>query len=281
MTFKNTFILLAFFFAALPCFAIEEKTAFECITHLETGSINWSTGKVTVTGKAKALPEKSLESIPGQARAEANKNIIDILKTIKINNRLSVGKYASTNDILLAGIEKTAMDAVIIKQLYTSNGSLELTIETSIFGGFLQIVLPEEIRQITQINTVETKEKKPKLDKIENYYTGLIVDASQLEFIPVLYPVIMSEQGAEVYSSALISRDYAVQHGVCKYVCDVDRAIADERSGTKPLIIKGLRTEPKENSFIVISTSDADAIEKIDERHQFFKQCKVIIVLGQ
>ncbi len=117
-------------------------------------------------------------------QAYANRHIIDILKQLIINNSLSVGEYASKNDIILAGIEKTARDAVIKKQYYTSALSVEIIIETNMFGGFLQLVLPEKIKQISQINFDKSGENSKKSG--ENLYTGLIIDARKFEVEPVL-----------------------------------------------------------------------------------------------
>jgi hypothetical protein len=96
----------------------------------------------------------------------------------------------------------------------------------------------------------------------------------------VLYPVIVSEQGRMIYSDLYISREFAVQHGVCKYLCSMDKALQDPRAGSHPLVLKGLRTSGKENTAIVISTADAKQIEQATERHLFLKQCRVIFVIG-
>jgi hypothetical protein len=255
----------------------QSKTS-HCITQFEHGIINWTTGNILAIGKASVEDntQTSQKSVPGSARADANRHIIDILKQLKINNALSVGEYASRNDIILAGIEKTARDAVTTKQYYTSALSVEIIVETSIFGGLLQLVLPEKIKPIPQINLEHSKinDKKSEAD----LYTGIIVDARKLEIEPVLNPVIISEQGHDIYSSSFISREFAVQNGVCKYYCDMEQAVKDERIGTNPLVIKGLRNAGKENSAIIISMSDYQTVEKTAERHTFLKECRFIIV---
>jgi hypothetical protein len=254
----------------------------DCVTLFENGEINWSSGKVTALGKAspKGNKEGANESVPGSARADASRNIIDILKQIKITNTMTVDQYASQNDIILAGIEKTARDAVITRQYYTSALDVEIEIETHIGGGFLQLVLPDDIRQISKI-----KPEKPVTDTSNGMgnipYTGLIIDARELEFEPTLYPTIVSEQGNEIYSSLFISREFAVQHGVCAYVCNMDKAIQNKRIGSHPLVFKGLRKSSNENASIVISMADTKQIEKTAERHLFLKECRVIIVVGQ
>jgi len=281
---KNTLIIITIIFLHLvfiysACLADQNQPrGYHCITQFENGEINWSNGNISATGKAtpKDNKETSIESVPGSARADANRQIIEILKKIKINTNLSVGEYASRNDIIMAGMEKTARDAIIAKQYYTSALAVEIKIETSIFGGFLQLVLPEEIRQIPKVGL----ETDPGLHAItgENLHTGLIIDARELLIEPVLNPVIISEQGHDVYSSVFISREFAVQNGVAKYLCSMDQALQDQRIGTNPLVFKGLRKEGKPDTAIVISMSDYRLLEKTAERHAFFKECRVIIV---
>lgn len=254
----------------------------ECVTLFDNGEINWSTGKVTAIGKAspKRNNEGANESVPGSARADASRNIIDILKQIKITNTMTVAQYASQNDIILAGIEKTARDAVITKQYYTSALDVEIEIETNIGGGLLQLVLPDDIRQISKINA-----EKPVTDTQNGMgnipYTGLIIDARGLELEPTLYPTIVSEQGNEIYSSLFISREFAVQYGICTYVCNMDAAIQKNRIGSHPLVFKGLRKSSNDNASIVISMADTKQIERTTERHLFLKECRVIIVADQ
>jgi hypothetical protein len=271
------------FSAFLFCFhtslslADQKKTeSSHCITQLEHGSVNWTTGNILATGKASARDntQTSHKSVPGSARADANRHIINILKQLIINNSLSVDEYASKNDVTLAGIEKTARDAVIVKQYYTSALSVEITIQTSILGGFLQMVLPEKIEQIPQIDFTKSGEN----NKNQTLFTGLIIDARKLKIKPVLNPVIVSEQGHDIYSSMFMSREFAVQNGVCRYYCNMDQALKDDRIGIHPLIIKGLRNAGEQNSAIVISMSDYSLLEKTAERHIFLKECRLIIV---
>ncbi len=219
--------------------------------------------------------------MPGSARANASKKIIEILKQLKIHNTLTVDQYASKNDIILAGIEKTARDALIVKQYYTSALDVEVMIETSIFGGFLQLVLPDDIRQISKINMEKSKNKAQlSTTGMGNIpYTGLIIDAQGLELEPVLYPTIISEKGNEIYSSLFISREFAVQYGVTTYVPTMDEAKKNKRIGSHPLVFKGLRKSDNDNSSIVISMADTKKIEKATERHTFLKECRVIIVM--
>lgn len=276
---------LVVFSAVSPARALEELKNKDCITALDTGTIDWTTGKVTALGKAspKGKEDGAQEKVPGLARAQAGQNIMEILKQIKIHSTLTVGQYVSHNEVLLEGIEKTAGDAVVTRQYYTSALDVEIMMETNLLGGFLQLVLPDEIRQISKISEEKPGQADQKsMTGMGNIpYTGLIIDARGLEIEPVLYPTLVSEQGHDIYTSLFISREFAVQYGVCTYVCSMEEAIQEKRIGSHPLILKGLRKSSNEHGSIVISMADTNQIEKATERHLFLKECRVIIVLGQ
>ncbi len=274
--------ILMFLFVFNCSYAFAEKISCPekgYVTKLENGHINWSTGYVTAKGKASPLKEdknKASSSIPGAAKTNANVNLISILKDIKIAKK-SVKEFVASNDNILAQIENSIADVSAIKQHYRSDGQLEIEIATSMYGSFLQLILPHDIVQIPQIELIKTDGET---QKQRGRYSGLVLDARELKFEPLLYPVIKNEQGDEIYSAVFINREYAVQYGVCKYFCSMEKAVIDERVGKNPLVLKGLRIGEDKNS-IVLNKADAEKIEKIVERHSFFKECRVIIVLNQ
>lgn len=82
--------------------------------------------------------------------------------------------------------------------------------EAPILGGFLQLVLPDHIRQIPKITDQKPnpgKNPMPETPVDRLPYSGLIVDAQGLEFEPILYPTIVGEQGKEIYSSLFVSKN--------------------------------------------------------------------------
>lgn len=245
------------------------------------GYVNWSTGRVCASGKVVPTDRKKADSpdfVLSAAKSDARRNLVDILKQLNIYGGRSVGDLAASDDHILAGIEKDVMDATLIKQSYTSNRSIEVVMGISIFGGFLQLVLPEEIKSIPSLKIINPPASSSRDQLV---YTGLIIDATAIGFDPVLYPVVVSEMGDEIYSSLFISREFAVQKGVCRYMCRMDPVEIAKRVGDNPIRVKGLRKGGPGNSSIVISKSDADKIEKIRERHRFMKACRVVILVSQ
>ncbi|MBI9089517.1 MAG: hypothetical protein JEZ12_09880 [Desulfobacterium sp.] len=263
----------------VPCLQAGEEN--ECVTRYEHGQVNWSTGTVLATGKASPLEKgisESPDAILEKTKLDARRNLIEIL------NRIAFDQGSETSpppgDTLMAGIEKLAMDATIAEQHFTSDRAMEVTLEAKMFGGFLQLVLPEKIGEIPPLKILPPGDDHPKPSD-QKKYTGLIIDARGLGIQPVIYPVIVSEQGNEIYSARFISREYAVQGGVCQFACTPTLPLVTEKTGPNPLIIRGLRKGGKTNRLIVISKSDAETIEKTAERHGFMKECRVVIVLDR
>ena len=257
-----------------------ETSPNQCMVTLSRGEVNWSTGKVYARGKAVPMDQKKAESpdfILSVARSDARCNLIETLKQLEIYDGYTVASLAMSDDHILAGIEKTAMDATLIKQSYTSDRTMEVVLETSLFGGFLQLVLPEEIKSIPTLQIIDPPASARK-DKPE--YTGLIIDATAIGFQPVLYPVVVSELGTEIYSALFVSREIAVQQGVCRYLCAMDPVETEKWVGKNPILVKGLRKGGTGNLSLVISRSDADRIEKTRERHRFMRECRVIILVA-
>lgn len=299
------FIWTAIFFILLifqsPAWAIEHN---DCITAYTNGSLNWQTGLVQATGKA-SPSENPLNEPPDailiRAKLDARQNLIHILMKIAFN-RAKRGDFLP-EDPIIAGVERRAMDATLTHQRYTSDRAMEVTIATNMFGGFLQLVLPEEIGEVTALKIIFPR-KKLQEKPLAAPYTGLIIDARGIDFQPTISPVIVSEQGDEIYSSRFISREYAVQAGVCQYTCvqgpikqvqgiaqqdTIKQApiqppvfvLQNSRTGPNPLVIRALRKGGKTNRSIVISRSDASAVERTAERHNFMRQCRVVIVIDQ
>lgn len=262
---------------------LTENALSHCRQSFENGYIDWTTGFVTATGSA--APEINSEgkpvTMPGSARACATRNLIAVLRQVKISGELTVGEYASSHDTILAGIEKVAQDAQIRRQLYTSALDVKVWVTATFYGGFLQLVLPDHIRQISRINELNQSPAKNTSSSAVGAkpYTGLIVDARRLNVEPVLYPTIVSEQGRELYSSVFISREFAVQNGVCAYLCDMDQALASGRAGSNPLVVKALRKTGDKTGAIVMSMADTKILDRATERHIFLKQCRVIVVV--
>jgi hypothetical protein len=110
-------------------------------------------------------------------------------------------------------------------------------------------------------------------------YSGLIIDARGTGVLPAMSPKVIDPEGREIYGSAYVSRDFAVQQGIVGYAKSVDAARQNDRVKGNPLVIKGLESKGQNKADVVISAEDANALRDIAQNQNFMRQTRVMIVL--
>ena len=150
-----------------------------------------------------------------------------------------------------------------------------LILRSTIFGEFLNLIFPATLLKIPDIEVIDPENQYGRREKL----TGMVVDAREIGFEPILFPSVVDEQGREVYGPLFASREYAVEKGLCSYAYLPESALVARRVGKNPVWVKGLRREGAEGDRIVIPISDAEKIRKRPERHGFMKACKVLILV--
>lgn len=256
------------------------------------GHINWSKGlllsrgMVTPPAKKQAKGPQALEEALVNARALALANMQDIVLQAKVDSLNLVKDIASSNDVMMAKVESLVKGAKAVRQEYLSDGTVEVTMQMPIYGGFAQLVLPEEIKQIETIKTVSNENgtsenalEESRSDIEAETYTGIVVDARGIQFAPSMAPVIVDEKLREVYGPAFVSREFAVQQGISGYSRDMQAAGQAPRVSDNPLMVKGLGTAENRASTIMVSNADASKIKSASEHISFLKKCRVMIVV--
>lgn len=111
--------------------------------------------------------------------------------------------------------------------------------------------------------------------------TGLVVDARGSNFIPSLSPKIRQLRGGIVYPDSTAEKsERLLERGqlVSLFARDVDFAVQHPVVGSRPLLVKALRTYGDTRTEIVLATEYAQRIEALNESG-FFSEAGVIIVL--
>ena len=244
----------------------------------ENGSINWSRG--VVQAKGIGIPPTKLSGDSNartealtDAKLNASHVILKIIKELRINGTTVVGDYAIQEPAIMSKIENMVNNAKVVKKEYLTDGTVKLEMEMNLRGGFAQLILPKDIKPLDSIKLVTTNKASSPV------FTGLVVDAKGLGVKPVMVPKIIDENNQEVYGSAFVSREYAVQQGMSGYSRDLKDSLKDKRVSDYPLVVKGLKTSGPVHSEIVISNADASKLRGISESLYFMKKCRVIIVI--
>jgi hypothetical protein len=108
-------------------------------------------------------------------------------------------------------------------------------------------------------------------------YTGIVARGIQAR--PAMSLRIFDQDGKEIYGSANVDREFAVQQGMSGYARSLTAAQSNERVTANPVTVKALKTTGPGKSDVVISNADAQQIRAAAEDAAFMKQCRVMIVL--
>ena len=290
---RRIWVLFAVFLFLFPgVLPAADENPTEVTEALPSGQVNWTKWLVQATGtcgpKGKSFGKPS-DRMDAQAKATdlAREGLMKTLLGLRLNAEHLVGDIVRERPVVRSEIADMAKEAPVAKQAYLSDGTVNVTMQLSIAGGFSQLILPEDIEQIDPVKTIARAPKNPDsteagtAENKKNVYTGLIVDAAGIELLPAMVTRIFSENGQEVYGTAFVSREFAVQKGMIRYVRDLATARGVPEMNENPLVVKGLRTRTPGNTDIVISNADAARIRGASEHIFFLRQGRVLIATGR
>ncbi|MFO7558341.1 MAG: hypothetical protein R6X10_05890 [Desulfobacterales bacterium] len=269
-------------FSALSGFCQDKE---ELVENIGNGGINWTSGIIRAVGIG-APPENLYgkpEARPMALRAaqiDAYRNLLEVVQGVRIQSSTMVKNFMVEDDSISAQVSGMVQGAQVANKEYFDDGTVEVTLEMNLKGGFAQLVLPQDIKQVEPIKGTPPASSGDKTKKSSSdSFTGLVVDARGLNAKPAMSPRIIDENGQEIYGAAYVSREYAVQQGVSGYSKNMDSAVSNERVTNNPMIVKGITTAGPGKSDIMISNSEASKLKGSPENLAFMKQCRTIIVV--
>jgi ribosomal protein S13 len=248
------------------------------------GMVNWNTGVITATGighsnvKDKAIADAERFS---SAMQVAGRNLFEIVKQIRIDTDKTIEDLSEDEPATLIKVREMVYGTQEVEEdsKQGAEESLEVLLHFNLYGGFAQMVLPREIKQVESITKVMPGNETTSVGPAPEIFSGLIVDARGIDASPAMVPRIVDGKGQVVYGPAFVSREFAVQKGMAGYVTAIAEAVKSNRVGINPLTVKGLKTNGPGRSEIVISNTDAAALRKVSDHLLFLRQCRVVIVL--
>ncbi|MFH2013274.1 MAG: LPP20 family lipoprotein [Pseudomonadota bacterium] len=243
----------------------------QVIETMGQGEVNWTMNVIRATGSGApnpSAPNIAVARLGAEraAKVDALRNLLETVKGVRIDSETTVQNAITQNDVIQSKVEGFVRGARVVDKKYFSDGGVEVIIEVPISGSFAEALLPPTGGQLVP-------------SKGSPVYTGLIIDATGLELHPAMSPKIIDEDGREVYGSAYVSREFAIEQGIVGYVKDIGAARQNDRVSNNPIIIKGIKTEGRGNSDVVIKNSDANILRDTSKNLSFLSQCRVLIVV--
>jgi hypothetical protein len=271
LKFFITFLLIL----SIPAFCFSQ----DIIQNIGEGHINWT--KKIARAKGIGAPSRSQMGLPSArplamraAKLDAYRNLLEAIKGIRVDASTVITNYSTSDDVIMTKVGGMIKGAKVIKLEYMSDGTVEVTVEMDLNKGFSQLVLPQDIKQVTIVKPMVANNVNA-----EGFFSGLIVDARGLGVRPAMAPKILDENQKEVYGSAFVSREFAVQQGMCGYVKDPGAAKTNKRVKGNALFVKGIKSMGPGKSNIVISNADAAKLRSSSKHLSFLRECRVIIIV--
>jgi len=241
-----------------------------------SGMVDWSSQILSAKGIA---VQGGVGGRAGQIRAaelDALRQILETAKGMRLTSETTVENFMLSSDVIRTRVEGVARNFRRVGDpVYMSDGSIELTVEMNLEGNgqFFDAVYPLSMGKSLPLFQPQAKQSSSWV------FTGLVIDARGLGARPAISPVILSENGDEVYGSGYADREWAVQYGMVGYAKELEAARMDERIGDNPLVVNAVKVSGSNRSDIVIGERDVRRIHSVEKNLKFLQECRVIILV--
>ncbi len=263
----------------------DKISASEWVEKIGQGGVNWSAGYIEATGIG-APADKSIGKASARpmalraAKVDAYRNLLEVTKGVRVDSTTTIKDFTVESDVINTQVDGLVKGAVVVDQQYMSDGTVEVKVRMPLYGNLSQVMIPASIEKRKDLRPAEAPAPPAAAPAGPPMaYTGLVVDARGIQARPAMSPRIFDEDGKEVYGSANVDREYAVQQGMSGYARDLTAAQSNQRVTNSPITVKGLKTSGAGKADIVISNADAQQIRASADNASFMKKCRVMIVL--
>lgn len=273
----------------------------EYVQDMDNGAVNWQTGFVTAKGIGVPPPNSvSLAQARGMAiraaTVDARRNLLAVIKGVQIDAQTTVQNAMVADDTVVERVRGFLQNSQILDTAYMSDGSVEVTVGMNLRGGLANSLLSPDMPflapgapmspvappmtdgGVAVPPSMPEAAPAPAPEK-PDVFTGLLVDARGLGARPAMSPKLLDESGQEVYGTASVSREYAIQQGMAGYAKDINKAAANPRVASNPVVVKAVAVNGKARTNLVISNDDAAKLREMATGQDFLEKCRVMIIL--
>ena len=259
---------------------------------LEEGKIDWEQGVIKVYGFG-AMPEKKNKSVAKllaqrAAKADAYRNAAEYVEGIAVSSSTEVEEYITTSDQISLEVSGLIKKGRFTTIQYNSDGTCRVTLEVPLAGpGGLTSFFEKKVKEETpsypiadQEKYIEEENKVGQETKVEETYTGVIIDTRGLRIQPALYPQIFDTDGYLLYGPTMLEANHNDRTMVA-YSRSMDKAKEMARVGDNPLILNAnsrVKSTSKPTD-IVLTNQDAGAFLKVDKQSDVLPNRAVIFII--
>lgn len=282
---RKAFFVLAALVLLAPFQAFAQGNYFQdagsaALQDMGKGQVNWQTMRLRVSGQGAPNPNAPNIAVARlgaerAAKADALRNALESIQGVYVNADTTVQDFMLQSDTIRTRVEGILRAFSVVDRKYFSDGGVEIIIEVPVSGELAAALIGNEQFAGGGMAGEGSAGAAPS----GPVYTGLIIDARGLGLKPAMSPKVLDEKGAEVYGSAEVSREYALDVGIVGYSKDLDQARSNDRVTDNPLVIKAKAIKGAKGADVVLSQEDAESVRKAAENLSFLSKCRVMVIL--
>ncbi len=238
------------------------------------GFIDW--GELTVTAVGIGAPDPKMPPTAARpmaiqaARKVAMRNALEILKGIQLSSETTVEDLMLSSDVIRTSVQGYLRKFKESDPKYMSDKTIEITVTIPIDAELLEGLLPKTIAEAPAALSPGDKTGE---------YTGLIIDARGLGFIPSLSPKIFDTKNKELFGHAHIKRSSATEWGVAAYAETPEEATENKmRLGANPLRVKASGVKNAKGDLI-LDEEEAKVFSDATRGTPLLSQCRIVIIM--
>jgi len=229
--------------------------------------VDWQARTIRATGRG--APRLNAPSIAAArigaekaAEMDALRNILSVVKGLQLTGDKKVGDAMAADDELRATVEGQVKNFRRVDTRYFNDGGVEIDVEMP-----REDLLPE----------LAPEASAPALPREGALvHTGLIIDARGLKAQPALLPRVLDEEGKELYSASVVTKEALKTQGIAGYLKNVDEATRSARVGERPRGLKAVRLGG--GSARVLGAEDAAKLRDPKSNLSYLGEGRVIVV---
>ena len=274
-----------YFLLIIGCLFAQGTFSRSYIVQTEHGFIDYSNRIIICRGTANIvekqpvdntfeLVEKNLKLAKGQARTQARKNLVEIVKKVNFDGRL-VGDLMMDEPLIQNRVESligSAYQQGEIEYLEENKVAIALAVRMS---GLAEILVDVEgyISEDAPLPAyLMTRTTVPKSERV----SGVVIDAREHRVDPSMSPEIIDMQGTLVYGTIHFTRSKSVNRGPVGYAYSMDDKNVGQRVGANPLVVEAVGFLDDD---VYITSMDGEKVRDAEKNFGVLSNCRVMFLL--
>ncbi|MBD3841832.1 MAG: hypothetical protein IE909_08100 [Campylobacterales bacterium] len=258
--FKNR--LFGILFVAVSVFAsdvVEQKS---------NGFINWSEGVAVAKGMGFAKdsfnPLLTQRKAQQAAKLDAMRNLLEIVGNVKLNASTTIKDKMIADETVKTSINGLITNIVDVQYTTLDKNSVEAQLKIKLDSQLFPLSIPNDTKKMFEFKGTKG--------------SGLIVDATTVDFIPTMNPKIIQEYEGVLYPDNVLQVDNIKGRFSVVYLNNLEDAKTHPLMGSYPLVVKAKSLVKGANDQVVLDKKSALMVQQ-QLQQDALENGKVIIVI--